>query len=65
MQELAHGVLAVGRDEHEHLVALEQRRVAARHDDVVLAQDGHDRRVAREPELDDLLVDRRRAAAPA
>src|SRR5690242_5708808 len=28
-QEVAHGVFAVGRDQHEHLVALEQRRVAA------------------------------------
>ena len=53
-EEVAHRFLAVGRDEHEHLVALEQRRVAAGNDDVVLAQDGDHRGVAGKPEVDDL-----------
>ena len=55
-EELADRLLAVVGDEHEHLVAGRERRVAARHDDVVLAQDGDDRGVAREPERSDLLV---------
>src|SRR5439155_8416276 len=42
-EELAHRVFAVGRDEDEHLVPLEQRRVAPRHDDVVLPENGDDR----------------------
>src|SRR3954452_16109982 len=41
-EQLAHRVLAVRRHEHEHLVTFEQRRITARHDDMILAQDGDD-----------------------
>src|SRR3954447_3734570 len=59
-EELTHSVLAVGGHEHEHLVAFQQRCVTSGHDDVVLTEDRHDGRVTREPQLDDLAVDRRR-----
>src|SRR4051794_6074421 len=42
--------LAVGGDQHEHLVAREQAGVAAGEDHPVLAQHGHDGGVAREVE---------------
>src|SRR6478672_2048860 len=56
-EEAAQRVFAVRRHQHEDLISLEQRRVASRNDHVVLTQDGDDRRVAREAQLDDLLVD--------
>src|SRR4051812_37348646 len=56
-EQLPYRVFAVGSDQHEDLVALEQRRVATRNHDVVLTENGHNRRVAREAEFDDLLVD--------
>ena len=47
-------------DEHDHLVTGAQHRVAAGHDEPVLAQHGDDRGVAGHPEvLDRLAVDRR------
>src|SRR4051794_9937644 len=60
-EQLAHRVFAVRCHEHEDLVTFEQRRIASRDHHVVLSQDGDDGGVAREPELDYLLVGRRRA----
>ena len=52
-------VFRVVGDHHDHFVAAVQHGVAAWHDHSVLTQDRHDRRVARQAEIVDLLATRR------
>jgi hypothetical protein len=56
-EELPHRFLAVVGHEDEHLVPGGERSVASGHDDVVLAEDGDDGRVAGEAQRGDLVID--------
>ena len=58
-EDLADVVLGVARHHREHFVAGLEDRVTARHDDVLAAHDRDDRRVARDVEIADRLVEGR------